>query len=151
MNLPMFPVWLPDACVVIAVSIAESCRSEKEREILSRLASDPKMERVWRELTKSDRASGRFYHPAKSRPDKPPLPTQDEIQAQALSELFNAAFCSARDGISTSTLDQAMDRRRQMTDRAATLRECAEMRRQDVLGGPLAAADGRCLSLGPRT
>jgi hypothetical protein len=98
------------------------------------------MKNVWRELTKRDRTSGQFSYPAKSCPDKPLL-TQDDLQRLALRELFNAAFCSARDGISTCTLDQAMARRREMMARATFLRECAEMRRQDVLGGPVAAAD----------
>jgi hypothetical protein len=131
---------LPDACVGIALSIASTCRSEREREILYRLVADPLMDGVWCELTKRNRTSGQYYHPARQSPQKPLL-TQDDAQAQALRELFNLAYCSARDERSTSTLDQAMDRRRKMINLATILRECAEMRRQDLLGDPQAADD----------
>jgi hypothetical protein len=130
--LPPFPGWLPHACIGIFLSIANSCRSEKERKILRRLVTDRRMQVVWRELTKRDRGNGNFFYQAQSRTDKPSV-SQDDDQDQALSELFHFAYCAARDERSTSTLDEAMDRKRELTTRAAVLRECAEMRRQDLL------------------
>jgi hypothetical protein len=131
---------LPNVCVGIMESIARNCRSEKEREILRRLTTDPQMKSVWRELTKRNRTNGSFVYPARPRGDKPAV-SPDEVQGQALSELFHLAYCSARDGRSTSTLDQAMDHRREIGVRVTTLRECAEMRRQDLIGAPQAVAD----------
>jgi hypothetical protein len=66
--------------------------------ILRRLATDGRMRRVWTQFLRIDRKSGLLESPAK------PLhnftaPTQDEIQAEAIGEIFHFGFCAARDQI----------------------------------------------------
>jgi hypothetical protein len=148
------PRWLPRSVAYrVGIIAANMIETDEQQAILARLTTDVRMRSVWQQFVRRNRNTGEFCYPAKPPPGwdypatRPPWDDLTEgdgsliVQAEALSELFNFAYCSARDKISTSTLDQAMERRREMINRATILRECAEMRRQDLIGDPQAVAD----------
>jgi hypothetical protein len=136
------PRWLPRYVVrSVGIIAANMIKTDEQQEILARLTTDVRMQLVWQQFVRRNRNTGEFYYQAKRIPGRDDLKDQDAVQAEALGELFKFAYCSARDKISTSTLDQAMDRRREMINRATILRECAEMRRQDLVEDAQAVAD----------
>jgi hypothetical protein len=102
--------------------------------ILRRLVTDARMLRVWKELTRLKRQGGGYFHPAKLRSDKPvfkrrleePALTQDEVQAEALAELFHFAYCAARDRITVSKASEVEEMKAKLLQRAQTLRDIAD-------------------------
>jgi hypothetical protein len=66
--VPALPSWVPTAVRWQAeqfyAEIAKHPDPTKSKEILDRLASDPRMENVWRELFRKNRQSQEFFNPA---------------------------------------------------------------------------------------
>jgi hypothetical protein len=124
----ILPNWLPPSVADRARKIEITARTDEQHEILARIATDSRMPSIWRELTRHKRKTGAFFHPAKPRSDLN-LTLPDEIQAQALDELFFFVFCAARDRMSTSTPDQVEAVSRGTMTRVKILRECAGLLR----------------------
>ncbi len=132
------PSWLPPAVAKQVRRIeARDCPAE-QRAILLRLATDTRLRGVWSELTRCKRPGGGFFHPAKPRLDKLAL-TQDEVQAEALGELFHFVFCAARDRVEVSKPEDVAPLKAKLHERARVLREIADD--MAPMADPLAAAD----------
>jgi hypothetical protein len=127
--------WLPPKVAHRARKIEITAYSAEQHAILARLATDTRMRSVWRELTRRDRKTHAFFHPAKPRSDSN-LTLPEEIHAQALDELLFFVFCAARDRKSTSTPSQAKAVRHATMVRAEILRECATLLRQKCVDQP---------------
>jgi hypothetical protein len=136
----ILPDWLPPSVADRARKIEMTAQTDEQRTMLACLARDGRMRSVWQELTRRDRKTGAFFHPAKPRSDLD-LTLPEEIQAQALDELFFFVFCSARDQISTSRPDQAESARSAGMARVEILRDCANLLRQKCSDDPQAVAD----------
>jgi hypothetical protein len=136
----ILPDWLPLSVAERARKIEITAKTNEQQRILARIATDGRMRAVWQKLNRCDRKTSAFFNPAKARSDLN-LTLPEEIQAQALDELFFFVFCAARDLISASTPDQAELVRGGGMARAKTLRECADSLRQKCSDNPQAAAD----------
>jgi hypothetical protein len=141
------PDWLPPAAARVARWIEALNLLAEERAILLRLATDIRMRGVWRELTRRKRKEGGFFHPAKLRSDKQVLKrriansalTQDEVQAEAIGELFHFVFSAAKDRIEVSKPEDSAPLKAKLRERAKVLREIADD--MAPMAHPQAAAD----------
>jgi hypothetical protein len=140
----VLPDWLPPSVADRARKIEITAHTDEQLAILARMATDGRMRSVWRELTRRERKTGAFFHPAKARPDLN-FTSPDQIQAQALDELFFFVFSAARDRMSTSTPDQVEAVRRGTMVRVKILRECASFLRQKCVDQPQAIADAEAV------
>ena len=122
------PDWTPPAVVTQARRIEARNLPDSQWVILHRLATDPRMQNVWRELTRHDRQNGQFLHPAKGQ----------EAQADALGRLFFFSFSAARDEIGVSKPGDDAPLREALLKRIATLREIADELTTPELSGPRA-------------
>jgi hypothetical protein len=148
------PWWLPRSVAYrVGIIAANMIETDEQQKILTRLTTDVRMHSVWRQFARRNQETGEFFFPAKPRPDwnypakRPPWDDAMEedvsiiVQAQALDELFFFVFCAAKDRRRASTPEEADTVRRDFMERARILRECAQMRRQDLIGDPQGAAD----------
>ena len=64
--LPEIPTWVPPSVAVLAREPSlPPFPNDQSRTLLTRLLTDPRMRSVWKELTRKDRRTGRFLHPAR--------------------------------------------------------------------------------------
>ena len=119
------PDWLPSEVARQARSIEARCSSAEQHAILLRLATNTRMKTVWKELSRRNRSGGGFFHPAKWRLVKPEQ-TQDDIQADALGELFRFAFQAACDRVAVSKPEDGALLKANLHERARVLREIAD-------------------------
>jgi hypothetical protein len=147
------PVWLPPAVARQTRLIEARCSLAEHRAILRRLATDARMRGVWGELTRRKRKEGGFFHPAKPRLDKPvfkrrlnkPALTQEEVQAEALGELFHFAFQAACDRVPVSKPEDGAGLKAKLLENARILREIADDMAAITSAYPLAVADAAAL------
>jgi hypothetical protein len=95
-ELIALPKWLPPSVEKQVREIEQRSLTAEQCAILRRLATDGRMRRVWTQFLRIDRKSGLLESPAKPLDDFT-APTQDEIQAEAIGEIFHFVFCAARD------------------------------------------------------
>ena len=124
-ELIALPNWLPPSVEKQARRIEGQDLSTEQRAILLRLATDDRMRKVWKELSKRKRPDGGFVYAAKSR-QKVPSRKQNEAQNEALAELFHFAFCAARDRISVSKAVEVEREKEALLQKAKILRELAK-------------------------
>jgi hypothetical protein len=91
----LLPEWTPES-VRNAVRKIQEMDLTTYRPILRRLALDPRMKIVWRELLKRNEA-GAFVYPGQPQ-NLLELPAGDDRQSAALSELFVFVLAVARAG-----------------------------------------------------
>jgi hypothetical protein len=137
------PDWLPPEVARQARSIEARC-SSAEQVILLRLATDTRMETVWRQLSRRNRSGGGYFHQAKWRLVKPEQ-TQDDIQADALEELFHFAFRAACDRLKVSKIEDVAPFKAKLLEKARILNEIADDMAVINSAYPLAAADAAAL------
>ena len=97
----------------------------EERVILVRLTTDPRMSRVWGELTRRRRQSGGFLHPA-IPPPRGQQRAPDEAQADALARTLHQAFRQTVDNRAAGKLDEVAPVKAKYFARSAMLRELAD-------------------------
>ena len=120
-----FPDWVPPSVVETAMIIIGPAANPEARKVIRRLATDPQMEHVWRELRKRQRDAGRlFVHvPERERGWMPKWINPEAHQARAMQLLFTVAAGSVfgvRPAISRTQLEEI---RRPLLELAARWRE----------------------------
>jgi hypothetical protein len=128
------PAWVPKP-VAEVVREAYVAGDESARKIISRLACDERMRRVWHELGRRHR-DGTFMHPAASAPAYTPISatpgyvtpassvsvTADEWQDEAMASLLRAALDYAVNRGTTLTRQRAKQDRLHYLEMAQHLR-----------------------------
>jgi hypothetical protein len=120
---PEIPQWVPP----IVASFARDMRvtDPHHRQILVRLATDPRMRNVWLQLVKRDRKTGRFCQPALI-PSPELVGAAAERQNWAMTLLFSLAFGYAVSPPSVTLRRELENLRAQKQELARKLREQAE-------------------------
>jgi hypothetical protein len=85
-----FPDWVPFRVVEAARTFLTALPAS-HKALIGRLATDPRMERVWRELNRRDLSTGSYLHPAPRWLPQEWEPLREEFQSRAFAALFNAA------------------------------------------------------------
>jgi len=120
------PSWVPKG-VADAVRALHGQSSERGLSVLQRLAADPRMERVWRELLKRKKSDPLvFFHQAKRFPW---LASDDQTvhQHQAMAELLRLALMLAVTHPSVMTRRQIEASRRELLMDAEKLCAAAQL------------------------
>jgi hypothetical protein len=142
------PDWLPTSVARQARLIEARCLSAKQRAILRRLATDPRMRGVWGQLTCRERQGGGFLHPAQFKVVRcleKSVFTKDQIQQEALSELLDCVFTAANDEVQVSKPGDGAYLKAKLLEKARMLREIADDMTAINSAYPLAAADAAAL------
>lgn len=118
------PDWTPAPVAAIVLRIVRDGLPDREADILTRLAIDPRMKLVWQELKRRTRPDQRYVHPATPPPH---APERDEHgrQGAALAETLHFAFCAARDQMRVSKVEESERRRQEVLAEAVTFRRAA--------------------------
>jgi hypothetical protein len=99
-------------------------RVREQRAILKRMRTDHRMKKVWALLLSRKRPSREFAYPA--RPcNSTGSKSADEMQFDALRELFHFVFCAARDQMTVSKLIELQQSKEHLAKTAQTLRAVA--------------------------
>jgi hypothetical protein len=120
------PDWLPPDVLKSFQRIEAQSLPGEQRTVLLRLATDGRMRKVWTELCRRNRSNRQFVNAANASRELPSL-TKEEVQAKALGEIFHFAFCAARDKRMVSKPEDVAQEKEKLTQKAAILRELAEM------------------------
>jgi hypothetical protein len=116
------PSWAPQSVAEVARE-AYATGDEHTRDLITRLACDQRMRRVWRELSKRRRRDGKFMHPLGWWID---ATNAEERQGVAMAKLLTAALqFVARPG-ATSTRRKAEQRHSHYLEMARQLRADAD-------------------------
>lgn len=130
------PAWTPEAVVNAIKWIASRPLQPDHADVLTRLATDPRMRGVWRELARSNEDDSGFFHaarpPARARPR-----SVVDAQADALGETFHFVWCVASERKAVSKPGQVEAERERLLHRASVIREAA--------GHPAQAAEADAL------
>jgi len=121
------PNWMADYPPVIEMikMIGNQGVHRWEEPILARLATDPRMKVVWVELSRRNRATGEFFHPAISSEGAPRL-SPESVQAVALAETFYFAFSlMARGRVASKTEGEIIKKKDELQLKAQFLHEIA--------------------------
>jgi hypothetical protein len=119
------PDWMPPAVQSVARWMLPCLSNQHELAILRRLAIDPRMEGVWRELTRRDRNTGEFLHTVR-RSDPLLNCTHDQVHQDAMARTFHLAFCAAKDRMAVTKPSDAAPLRDLCEQRARVLRDVAD-------------------------
>jgi hypothetical protein len=120
------PDWMPPAVQSAACWFALHClNNQHELAILRRLSIDPRMERVWTELTRRDRKTGEFFHPVR-RSGSLVNRTQDQAQHDEMARLFHFAFRATRDRMAVTKPSDIAPPLDLYAQRARVLRDIAD-------------------------
>ena len=95
-----------------------------QRAILERMTTDDRMKKVWALLLSRNRPSRKFAYPARPR-DSTGSKSADEMQFDALRELFYFVFSAARDKMSVSRPIEIQESKEDLAKNAKTLRAIA--------------------------
>ena len=110
----------------MAISLcAHACGDLHEWTILKRLSTDERMRAAWTELTRFDRKTGAFVHPAFKRRESS-IEDQNDIQHEALGLIYLFAFRAAADHVPVTKFAEQGPLRLLAEQRARTLNEIAE-------------------------
>jgi hypothetical protein len=96
----------------------------EQRAILERMKTDDRMKKVWALLLSRKRPSREFAYPARPR-DSTGSKSTDEIQFDALCELFYLVFSAARDQMKVSRPIEIQQSKQDLAKNAKTLRALA--------------------------
>jgi hypothetical protein len=141
MSTPViFPEWLPPSVAHAAEELLEANLEDRGKEIIFRLATDKRMEAIWRELEKCDLAEAR---------DDDPLWEAPSHEA-ALIYFFVDAWQCASPSVRATKRSELTALRDAYLSHAAKLRESAKwLRAQGLpLGSPLVGLMWRARMLG---
>lgn len=140
------PAWMPIDVAWIVTRLAAQPLPSDQADTLIRLATDPRMRNVWKELTRRDRSSGGYVHPARP-PAHSPVRGPDQAQATALAETLHFAFAAVRDQVRVTKAEEIGMKRSELLREAAGLRALARELRSSVYfydAQQRADADGLC-------
>jgi len=116
------PAWLPSPVAWQVRRIEERNPPTAQYEILIRLATDDRMQKVWKELLRKQRV-GQFKYPAS--PNDPTLAAH-EAQAKALAITFFYAFSVACDQLPVSKLEPVNEPKTILLAKAEILLDIAD-------------------------
>jgi hypothetical protein len=120
-----FPMERLSAAVEEAIREVNNPESVREQHaILDRMTTDDRMKNVWALLLSRKRPSREFAYPARPR-DGAVSKSPDEIQFDALRELFHFVFSAARDRMTVSKPIELQQSKEDLAKNAKTLRAVA--------------------------
>lgn len=119
------PPWAPEPIRNLIRELEQSDLADGHHTTLERMASDTRMEHVWRLLLSRDRKSGGFAYPALRRDDRPLL-VGDDLQFSAIREIFYFVFKARRDEMKASKIEEVFQNKTHLLENAARLRTLAD-------------------------
>jgi hypothetical protein len=117
--------WAPELIRDLVWELEQTDLADGQRATLDRMASDPRMEHVWRLLLSRDRQSGEFAYPALRRDDRPLL-VGDGLQFSAIREIFFFVFTARRDEMKASKIEEVFQNKTYLLENVARLRTLAD-------------------------
>ena len=124
MTTIIVPAGTPLAVQLAVKKIATAPLSNDQAEVLRRLATEPRMATVWKELARCSRETGDFLHPA-LREDGT-RETEQGAQDKALAETLFQAFCAATQRVSVAKIEELELKKDELRREASFLRTIAE-------------------------
>jgi hypothetical protein len=115
---------LSDAVEEAVQKVENPDRVREQRAILERMTTDGRMKKVWALLLSRKRPSREFAYPARPR-DSTGLKSADDMQLDALCELFYSVFSAARDQMTVSKPIEIQQSKEDLAKNAKTLRVIA--------------------------
>jgi hypothetical protein len=135
------PEWTPPGVAREIGIIAAVPLTDEQAMVLIRLATDPRMERVWTELGRLRRRSSDYLHPARP-PTHAPLRSPYDTQQSAMAETLHFAYRSTTDGRRVTTAEEVAKMQNGLLAKAAMLRELAAERPADGTPADMLEAGG---------
>jgi hypothetical protein len=136
-SVPFFG-WTPSEAVRIADDIYRSVTTDWEREIFDRLMYADQMRFVWKEILAENHQTGGWVHPVVGGSISVFGPKL--AQERACGEVFNLAYCAARDRIEACKWIEIEAPQKQWLAEAAEFRRVADKLAANGLRDPDASA-----------
>jgi hypothetical protein len=120
------PDWTPPAVAKHVRRLEKLALPDDQWEVVRRLATDNRMQTVWKSLLRQRQSGDGYYYAATQRAYMDKTWTQEQAQAYALRMVFQFAFEAARDQTTVTKPEEMRAKEQSLVDRIRTLREIAD-------------------------